>query len=64
MTGPEREQILERLAAGGDFRFEAGRRIRFERRGALFSVLPAAPSPRPPVYHLPIDTSAGSEIAS
>ena len=41
-TGREREQILDRLAAGGDFRFEAGRRIRFERRGALLSI-----SPRP-----------------
>jgi tRNA(Ile)-lysidine synthase len=64
MTGPEREQILERLAAGGDFRFEAGRRIRFERRGSLFSVLPAAAARQAAVYHLPIDTSAGSEIAS
>lgn len=62
MTGPEREQILRRLVSGGDFRFEAGRRIRFERRGALLRVRPAAP-----VYHLPIDTStppAVSEIAS
>lgn len=33
MTGPEREQILERLGQGGDFRFEAGRRIAVERRG-------------------------------
>jgi tRNA(Ile)-lysidine synthase len=37
-TGREREQILERLAAGADFRFEAGRRIRFERRGGLLRV--------------------------
>ncbi len=59
MTGREREQILRRMAAGGDFRFEAGRRIRFERRGALLSVRPA-----PAVYHLPIDTPAVSETAS
>ncbi len=32
MTGKEREQILRRISEGGDFRFEAGRRIRFERR--------------------------------
>ncbi len=37
-TGREREQILDRLAAGADFRFEAGRRIRFERRGAILRV--------------------------
>jgi tRNA(Ile)-lysidine synthase len=33
MTGREREEILRRLATGRDFRFEAGRRIRFVRRG-------------------------------
>ncbi len=38
MTGKEREQILRLLAAGADFRFEAGRRIRFRRRGARFHV--------------------------
>ena len=38
MTGREREQILDLLAGGGDFRFEAGRRIRFERRGRLLRV--------------------------
>jgi len=37
-TGREREQILARLAAGNDFRFEAGRRIRFERRGRLLTI--------------------------
>jgi tRNA(Ile)-lysidine synthase len=42
LTGRERERILDRLAGGGDFRFEAGRRIRFERRGAVLTV-----SPRP-----------------
>jgi tRNA(Ile)-lysidine synthetase-like protein len=38
MTGREREQILRLLAAGSDFRFEAGRRIRFRRRGPRFDV--------------------------
>jgi tRNA(Ile)-lysidine synthetase-like protein len=42
LTGPEREQLLDRLASGGDFRFEAGRRIRFERRGGLLRVTPRA----------------------
>jgi tRNA(Ile)-lysidine synthetase-like protein len=37
-TGRERESILDRLAAGQDFRFEAGRRIRVERRGGLLRV--------------------------
>ena len=37
-TGREREQIVELLASGRDFRFEAGRRIRFRRRGDRFSV--------------------------
>lgn len=32
MTGRERERLLDLIAGGGDFRFEAGRRIRFERR--------------------------------
>ena len=38
MTGREREQILSRLESGRDFRFEAGRRIRFERRGPSLRV--------------------------
>jgi len=38
MTGPERERLLARLAAGGDFRFEAGRRIRFERRRGTLTI--------------------------
>ncbi len=59
MTGREREQVLRRLASAGDFRFEAGRRIRFERRGALLSVGPA-----PAVYHLRIDTPTVSETPS
>ena len=37
-TGREREQIVALLASGRDFRFEAGRRIRFRRRGSRFSV--------------------------
>jgi tRNA(Ile)-lysidine synthase len=46
MTGREREQILRRLAEGGNFRFEAGRRIIFERRGALLKI-----GPRPFARH-------------
>ena len=38
LTGREREQILDRLVAGGVFRFVAGRRIRFERRGGALTV--------------------------
>jgi tRNA(Ile)-lysidine synthetase-like protein len=48
LTGREREQILDRLASGGDFRFEAGRRIRFERRGPILRVAPR-PARREPV---------------
>jgi tRNA(Ile)-lysidine synthase len=43
LTGPEREEIRRRLAGGNDFRFEAGRRIRFERRGSLLTVRPRRP---------------------
>jgi tRNA(Ile)-lysidine synthase len=38
LTGREREQIVALLAEGRDFRFEAGRRIRFRRRGTRFEV--------------------------
>ena len=38
LTGREREQILVRLRGGRDFRFEAGRRIRFERRGPVLRI--------------------------
>jgi tRNA(Ile)-lysidine synthase len=38
LTGREREQILARLREGGDFRFEAGRRIRFDRKGSVLRV--------------------------
>ncbi|MDQ2979686.1 MAG: hypothetical protein M3R62_10740, partial [Acidobacteriota bacterium] len=43
MTGREREEVLRRLALGADFRFEAGRRIRIERRGKIlaFTLRPA-----------------------
>ncbi len=44
LTGREREQIALRLLEGSDFRFEAGRRIRFERRGPILRVH-ALPSP-------------------
>jgi tRNA(Ile)-lysidine synthase len=37
-TGREREAILDRLAGGRDFRFEAGRRVRVERCGGLLRV--------------------------
>ncbi len=40
LTGPEREALSSRLLSGGDFRFEAGRRIRFERRGSTLVVGP------------------------
>jgi len=45
MTGREREQVLALLSGGADFRFEAGRRIRFERRRGEFSVRPRGPEP-------------------
>ena len=51
MTGREREQVLRLLRAGCDFRFEAGRRIRVERRGSSLHV---RLSPR--VYDSQIDT--------
>ena len=38
LTGREREQIVARLMQKSDFRFEAGRRIRFERRGPILRV--------------------------
>jgi tRNA(Ile)-lysidine synthase len=63
MTGREREEVLRRLSSGRDFRFEAGRRIRFERRGALLTVRPASACPRAAVYHSSIDTSTGPEGA-
>ncbi len=56
MTGQEREQVLALLAGGADFRFEAGRRIRFERRGETLSIRPRAPGP---VYDSPDRNSRG-----
>ena len=47
MTGRERERLLELLASGADFRFEAGRRICFERRRGMLCVRPHS---RKPVY--------------
>jgi tRNA(Ile)-lysidine synthase len=61
MTGGEREQILRRLAAGLDFRFEAGRRIRFEKRGTRLLIRPAPGAPGAPVYDSAIDTSTGRD---
>jgi tRNA(Ile)-lysidine synthase len=55
MTGREREQLIALLAGGTDFRFEAGRRIRFERRGAQFSVRAR------PVYDSPGRVSTGKK---
>jgi hypothetical protein len=55
-TGREREQLIALLAAGADFRFEAGRRIRFDRRGETLSIRPRAPGP---VYDSPGRHSRG-----
>ena len=51
MTGREREALLERIARGGDFRFEAGRRIAIERRGPVlsFRLRPGVPPGSPGV---------------
>jgi tRNA(Ile)-lysidine synthase TilS/MesJ len=57
MTGRERERIRELLGSGADFRFEAGRRIRFERHGGALRIRLRAPSaPAPAVY------DSGAEI--
>ena len=60
MTGREREQVLGLLRSGRNFRFEAGRRIRFERRGDRLRVRlsPGAPplGARAGVYDSQIDT--------
>ena len=45
-TGPERERVLALLASEKDFRFEAGRRICFERRRGRLTIGPR----RRPVY--------------
>ena len=45
MTGRERERLLDLVAAGANFRFEAGRRVRFERRRVTLRVCPRDPGP-------------------
>ena len=50
--------MLALLAGGADFRFEAGRRIRFERRGETLSIRPRAPGP---VYDSPGRNSRGDK---
>ena len=50
-TGPERERLMRLLAGGANFRFEAGRRIRFERRGAMLRVRLREAEDPAPVYH-------------
>jgi len=53
LTGPEREHLVRRLGEGRDFQCEAGRRIRFERRGRVLRVRfrDPDPEPSPSVYH-------------
>ncbi len=50
MTGRERERIVSRLRSGEDFRFEAGRRIRFERRGGRLRIRLRDAAAAEPVY--------------
>ena len=50
--------MLALLAGGADFRFEAGRRIRFERRGETLAIRPRAPGP---VYDSPDRNSLGDK---
>jgi tRNA(Ile)-lysidine synthetase-like protein len=50
MTGREREQLVALLASGSDFRFEAGRAIRLERRGGALEVRPRPTSPGRRMY--------------
>jgi len=57
-TGRERERILGLLAEGRDFRFEAGRRIRFERRGETLTIRPRAALP---VYDSPVALGGNRE---
>lgn len=58
MTGPERERILALLASGRDFRFEAGRRIRLERRGDRLRIRLRDGDGSRPVYDAGARTSA------
>jgi len=57
MTGRERERIRELLESGADFRFEAGRRIRFERRGGALRIRFREPAARPRTVY-----DSGTEI--
>ncbi len=59
MTGRERERLLERLAAGGNFRFEAGRLIRFERRRGTLTIRRRDSEP---VYDSPDQSSTGHSM--
>jgi tRNA(Ile)-lysidine synthase len=66
MTGRERERIRELLESGADFRFEAGRRIRFERRGGALRIRLRAPAaPARAVYdsgaEIPMRPEAGDQ---
>ena len=56
MTGRERETLVARLGAPGDFRFEAGRRIAVRRRGRTVSFsLRAGAARTEPVYDIEPD---------
>ena len=61
-TGRERERLVALVASGASFRFEAGRRIRFERRRGVLRVRLREAGP---VYHAAdIPTSAMRRSAS
>jgi tRNA(Ile)-lysidine synthetase-like protein len=61
MTGRERERVLELLARGRDFHFEAGRRICLEQRRGILIVRPRTASGRAPVYDPAKRAPAGHE---
>jgi tRNA(Ile)-lysidine synthetase-like protein len=72
MTGRERERIVHLIREGGDFRFEAGRRIRFESRAGTLAVRLRNAVDAAPVYHFgttmrgedrPGATSAAATVA-
>jgi tRNA(Ile)-lysidine synthase len=64
MTGRERERIRELLESGADFRFEAGRRIRFDRRGDVLRIRLRAPTPPVrAVYDSATETSEAGDQA-
>ena len=58
LTGREREQIAALLESGKDFRFEAGRRIRFERRRGRLRIGLRDLAEAEPVYDSGARTSA------